>query len=109
MPIQFDRKKYEAVATVVELRHIAADVKRLNDLEDNRLVVEQRELALCVPAAITDLDEKLVAWNEAQAAIREAAAKAAKEGDALVDGKPKAAAKKKATKKKAAKKKAASK
>ncbi len=99
-------KKYEAVATVVELRHLAADMKRLEQLNTNRLVVEHAELTLAVPAALTDLEEKRVAYEEAQEAKRKLAAEAAKEGDSLVDDKPpaakatpkkKAAAKKKAT------------
>jgi len=99
------RKKYEAVATIVELRHVAADVKRFEALKTQRHVVEHAELTISVPAALADLDEKLVAYEEAMAAKRELAAKAAAEGDAMVADKPtKAAPKKKAAAKKAAKK-----
>lgn len=101
-------KKFEAVATVVELRHLAADQKRLEQLKSNRLVLEHAELIVSVPAALTDLEEKRVAYEEAQEAKRKLAAEAAKEGDAMVaDEKPpasKATPKKKAAKKKAAKK-----
>lgn len=103
------RKKYEAVATIVELRHVAADVKRFEALKTQRHVVEHAELTVSVPAALADLDEKLVAYEEAQAAKRELAKKAAAEGDAMVAEKPKATSKKKAAAKKSAKKKASSK
>ena len=98
------RKKYEAVATIVELRHVAADAKRLEALKTQRHVVEHAELTVSVPAALADLDEKLVAYEEAQAAKRELAKKAAAEGDAMVADKPKATSKKKAAKKKASSK-----
>ena len=96
-------KKYEAVATVVELRHLAGDMKRLAALNENRLVTEQRELAASVPSSIEDLDVKLEAYEALMAEKREAAKKAAAEGDALVAGAAKAKPKKK---KAAAKKKA---
>lgn len=102
------KKKYEAVATAVELRHLTADAKRLDALNGNRLVAEHAELAASVPETIADLDEKLEAYEALMAEKREAAKKAATEGDALASDSqkkpaPKAKAKKKAATKKATK------
>lgn len=103
-----DLKKYEPVATVIELRGLRSLSNRMTKLEDNRLVVEHREGKVALAELVEDLDARLVKHEELMVEKREKAAKAAADGDASVEKTVPSKSSKKAAKK-SAKKKAASK